>query len=221
MESLLDKIAHCVEEGKINRYSPYPPEMKDQDGADELTQLAVKQGISPDDILQNGFIRAMDKVGKKFSEHKIFVPQMLMSAKAMSVAMEHLKPFFQSGETERRGVFIIGTVTGDLHEIGKNLAAMMIEGSGWEVINLGKDVRKEKFVQAVHKHPDCVVGLSALLTTTMIHMADTIRALKEEFPQLRIIIGGAPVNQEFCDNAGADFYAADPQAAVVYLKQLS
>jgi methanogenic corrinoid protein MtbC1 len=221
MENLLERIAFCIEFGKINENSPYPLELKGQPGAYELTKLALQQGFSPDDILQQGFIEGMDRVGKKFSEHKVFVPQMLMSAKSMTTAMENLKPFFQSGEAKRKGVFVIGTVAGDLHEIGKNLAAMMIEGNGWEVIDLGNDVKTEKFIEAIHKYPSCTVGLSALLTTTMVNMEETTRELKKEFSAIKIIIGGAPINNNFCQMIGADFYASDPQMAVQYLKQLA
>lgn len=221
MENLLEKIAHCIEFGKINETAPYPPELKGQPGADEWTKQALQQGISPGDILQHGFITGMDRVGKKFSEHKVFVPQMLMSAKSMSTAMLHLKPFFQSGEAKRKGTFVIGTVAGDLHEIGKNLAAMMIAGGGWEVIDLGKDVKAEKFIEAVRQYPGCAVGLSALLTTTMVHMEETVRELKSEFSKLKILIGGAPVNKDFCRKIGADFYAPDPQQAVQYLKEFT
>ena len=221
MENLLEKIAYCIEFGKINEAAPYPPELKGQPGADELTKRALEQGISPDDILQHGFIKGMEKVGKKFSEHKIFVPQMLMSAKSMSTAMVHLKPFFQSGEARKKGTFIIGTVAGDLHEIGKNLAAMMIAGSGWEVIDLGKDVKADKFAETTRQHPGCAVGLSALLTTTMVNMEAIVKELRSEFPDLKILIGGAPLNTDFCVKIGADFYAPDPQEAVNYLKELT
>nr|HRC90466.1 cobalamin-dependent protein [Bacteroidales bacterium] len=152
-----------------------------------------------------------------FSRQEIFVPQMLMSAKAMSSAMEHLKPFFLSGETKRKGTFIIGTVTGDLHDIGKNLVAMMIEGAGWEVIDLGVDVSADKFQKAIEEHPDAVVGLSALLTTTMENMRKIVAEIKEKEPDRIILVGGAPVTMDFCRKIGADFYSPDPQGAVNYL----
>jgi methanogenic corrinoid protein MtbC1 len=163
----------------------------------------------------------MARVGEKFSRKEIYVPQMLMSAKAMNSAMAHLKPFFQSGETKRKGKFIVGTVAGDLHDIGKNLVAMMIEGGGWEVIDLGVDVGTEKFMNALDANPGAVVGLSALLTTTMENMKKTVSALKEKHSGVRILIGGAPVTQDYCDKIGADFYSPDPQGAVNYLKQLA
>jgi len=143
-----------------------------------------------------------------------------MSAKAMNSAMAHLKPFFQSGETKRKGKFIVGTVSGDLHDIGKNLVAMMIEGGGWEVIDLGVDVGTEKFMKALDENPGAVIGLSALLTTTMENMKKTVTAIKEKDAGAKILIGGAPVTQEYCDKIGADFYSPDPQGAVNYLKQL-
>ena len=170
MNEILNKLAKCVEYGKINKASPYPPNMKDQDGADELAGRALEEGVSPDEILENALIPAMANVGEKFSKKEIYVPQMLMSAKAMNSAMAHLKPFFQSGETKRKGKIIIGTVSGDLHDIGKNLVAMMIEGGGWEVIDLGVDVGAEKFMMALDENPDAIIGLSALLTTTMENM---------------------------------------------------
>jgi len=130
MNDILGKIALCVEFGKINKVSPYPPDMKDQDGADELAKRALDEGTKPDEILDKALVPAMAKVGDKFSRKEIYVPQMLMAAKAMNSAMVHLKPYFQSGETKRKGKFVIGTVSGDLHDIGKNLVAMMIEGGG-------------------------------------------------------------------------------------------
>jgi len=220
MNEILEKLAQCVEFGKINRTSPYPPTMKDQDGADELARYALEAGIKPDEILENALIPAMARVGDKFSRKEIYVPQMLMSAKAMNSAMAHLKPFFQSGETKRKGKFIVGTVSGDLHDIGKNLVAMMIEGGGWEVIDLGVDVGTEKFMKALDENPDAVIGLSALLTTTMENMKKIVAAIKEKNAASKILIGGAPVTQEYCDKIGADFYSPDPQGAVNYLKKL-
>jgi methanogenic corrinoid protein MtbC1 len=221
MENILEKLAYCVENGKINKTSPYPPNMKDQDGADELAKKALEAGIKPDEILENALIIAMAKVGDKFTRKEIYVPQMLMAAKAMNSAMAHLKPFFQSGETKRKGKFIIGTVSGDLHDIGKNLVAMMIEGGGWEVIDLGVDVGAEKFLHALDENPDAIVGLSALLTTTMENMKKIVSAIKEKHSTSKILVGGAPVTVEYCNKIGADFYSPDPQGAVNYLKQLA
>lgn len=217
---LLQKLVECVEFGKVNKAAPYPPTMKGQDGADELTKQALEIGIKPSEILNDALIVAMDKVGAKFSQKKIFVPQMLISAKAMNTAMEHLKPYFQSGEVKRKGKFIIGTVSGDLHDIGKNLVAMIVEGAGWEVIDLGVDVDASKFKIAIGENPDAVVGLSALLTTTMPNMQKIVGEIKAQYPNVKLIIGGAPVNDEFRSEIGADGYSPDPQSAVAYLNAL-
>ena len=221
MKEILEKLLEAVQLGKVDKKSPYPPQLKDQDGAYELAKNALEQGCKPDEILENALIPAMAIVGNKFSRHEIYVPQMLMSAEAMHGAMVHIKPYFQSGETKRKGKFIVGTVSGDLHDIGKNLVAMMIEGGGWEVIDLGVDVGAEKFLKALDEHPDAVIGLSALLTTTMENMKKTVSAIKEKHSDSKILIGGAPVTMEYCEKIGADFYSPDPQGAVNYLKQLA
>lgn len=220
MSEILEKIAHCIEFGKINKESPYPPDLKGQDGADEYTKAALDQGISANDILQKGMVPGMEKVGIKFKANKIFVPQVLMSAKAMSTAMEHLKPFFLSGAVMRKGKFVIGTVAGDLHDIGKNLVSMMIEGAGWEVIDLGVDVSIDRFIKAVEDHPGSILGLSAMLTTTMVNMETIVNTIKEKYPKQRIIIGGAPLNDDFRAEIGADFYSPDPQGAIEYINAL-
>jgi methanogenic corrinoid protein MtbC1 len=220
MNEILSKLAQCVEFGKIDKACPYPPNMKDQDGANELTKKALDNGIKPTEILENALIPAMAIVGNKFSRNEIYVPQMLMSAKAMHGAMVHIKPYFLSGETKRKGTFIIGTVSGDLHDIGKNLVSMMVEGGGWEVIDLGVDVGTEKFLKAIDENPGAIVGLSALLTTTMENMKKTVTAIKEKLSGSKILVGGAPVTKEYCEKIGADFYSPDPQGAVNYLKQL-
>lgn len=220
MNDLLIKLAQCVEFGKTDISSPYPPGMKGQEGADEIAKRALGEGINPNSILEDALIPAMAIVGNKFSRKEIYVPQMLMSAKAMASAMKHLKPFFQSGETKRRGKFIIGTVAGDLHDIGKNLVAMMIEGGGWEVIDLGVDVNTEKFLRALDANPEAAIGLSALLTTTMENMRKTVEAVREKYTGSKILVGGAPVTTEYCQRIGADFYSPDPQGAVNYLNRL-
>jgi len=145
MDELFKQIEKCIEFGKINKISPYPPDMKGQDGADELTKKAIDEGANAGDILSRALILGMERVGVKFRENKIFVPQVLMSAKAMGAGMAHLKPYFTSGAVKRKGTFIVGTVQGDLHDIGKNLVAMIAEGNGYEVIDLGTDVDAEKF----------------------------------------------------------------------------
>jgi 5-methyltetrahydrofolate--homocysteine methyltransferase len=194
--------------------------MRGQEGADELTKKALEMGIPPTDVLNKGLVVGMGKVGVKFRENKVFVPQVLMSAKAMSFGMAHLKPFFNDGSVVRKGKMVIGTVEGDLHDIGKNLVAMMVEGSGWEVIDLGTDVKPERFVEAVKANPGAVVGLSALLTTTMVNMEKIVKAVKEAVPGTIVAIGGAPVTQNFSDKIGADVYSPDPQGIIDYLKKI-
>jgi methanogenic corrinoid protein MtbC1 len=191
--------------------------MKGQGGADELTRQALDAGISPNDVLTKGLMVGMNVVGEKFRQKLIFVPDLLVAAKAMNAAMEHLKPFFKTDQVKHKGKFIIGTVKGDLHDIGKKLVAMMLEGAGWNIIDLGTDVSTDKFVKALQDHPGAAIGLSALLTTTMLNMEDTVREIKKISPTTKIIVGGAPLTQSFADKIGADAYSPDPQGAVEYL----
>jgi methanogenic corrinoid protein MtbC1 len=221
MDPVLAKLSEAVEAGKVDKNAPYPPQLKGENGADELAREALDKGVHPNDVLTEALVPAMDRVGQKFSENKIFVPQMLMSAKAMSAAMVHLKPFFQSGDVKTKGTFIIGTVKGDLHDIGKNLVAMMVEGGGWTIVDLGVDVNEEKFNRALEEHPGAFVGLSALLTTTMANMEEIVRKIKEVHPGTRILVGGAPLNDDFRAKIGADFYSPDPRGAVEYLKKFA
>lgn len=216
MSKLIDKISICIERGKVNRSSPYPPDLKDQDGTDELTKTALEEGEPPAEILE-ACNTGMQKIGDKFSKNEVFVPELLMAAKAMNAVMAHLKPHFQSGTIKKKGKFVLGTVAGDLHDIGKNLVSMVIEGNGWEVIDLGIDVKAEKFLTAVESNPGCIVGLSALLTTTMGNMAATVKSIKEKYPDTKVIVGGAPLNAQSAQDMGADSYAKDPQEAVSYL----
>ena len=221
MKAVLAKLGEAIEFGKVDKNSPYPPNMKGEDGADELAKEALDTGVAPTDILSEALVPAMDRVGQKFSENKIFVPQMLMSAKAMGAAMAHLKPFFQSGDVKTKGTFIIGTVKGDLHDIGKNLVAMMVEGGGWSIVDLGVDVNEDTFNQALAENPGAVVGLSALLTTTMANMEEIVTKIKETHPGTKVLVGGAPLNDDFRVKIGADFYSPDPRGAVEYLKELA
>ncbi len=221
MDDVLEKLTTCIELGKINKASPYPPALKGQDGADELCKLAIESGIKPEEVLNKGLIPGMSRIGEKFSQGKAFVPEMLISAKAMTAAMKHLKPFFSSGEIKRKGVFVVGTVMGDLHDIGKNIVAMTIEGAGWEVVDLGVDVRSEKYLEAIAKYPDCVVGMSALLTTTMANMESIVTEIKNKYPNKVILVGGAPLTADFCAKIGATFYSPDPHGAVRFLNTLN
>ncbi len=220
MENYKEQIAILIEKGKINKTSPFPPDLKGQDGADEITAAALKNGVDPGDILA-GCMIGMNNIGEKFSQNKVFVPELLMAAKAMTLAMAHLEPFFSSGEVKRKGVFIVGTVAGDLHDIGKNLVAMVVKGAGWEIVDMGVDVSTAKFVEAAKAHPGSVVGLSALLTTTMVNMENTVKAVKEADATAKVIVGGAPLTQEFANKIGADGYSSDPQGAVNYLNSLN
>ncbi|MDD4644926.1 MAG: cobalamin-dependent protein [Bacteroidales bacterium] len=221
MEEILEKLKESVELGKVDLKSPYPPQLRGMDGAAEITVKALAAGVGPKQILENALVPAMSFVGKLFSENKIFVPQMLMSAKAMSASMIQLKPFFTSGEIKTKGTFIIGTVKGDLHDIGKNLVAMMVEGAGWTVVDLGVDVPSTRYLEAVRNNPGAVVGLSALLTTTMMNMSEIVADIKTQTPGTIVSIGGAPVNHDFCKKIGADFYSADPHGLVEYLNKLA
>lgn len=220
MDTLLEQIANCVERGKINAKSPFPPDMKGQDGADELARKALDSGISPQDVLSKGLMVGMMRIGEKFRDKRIFVPDVLIAAKAMSAAMEHLKPHFKSAAVRHKGIMVMGTVVGDLHDIGKKLVGMVVGGAGWEVVDLGTDVSPEKFIKAIEEHPNCVVGLSSLLTTTMMNMERTVRQIKAAYPETKIIVGGAPLTQSFADQIGADAYSPDPQGAVEFLNRM-
>ena len=218
MQEVIDKLATCVAKGKISKSFWYPPDMKDQDGADEIAAEALKNGIPPSALL-DGCMAGMERVGKEFGEGTAFVTNLLVSAEAMNAVLKHIKPFLESGEVKRKGQFIIGTVTGDMHDIGKNLVSMIIKGGGFEVIDLGVDVSTKKFLDAIAQHPGCFVGLSALLTTTKPNMESSVKAIKTAYPGTKILIGGAPITQDFCARIGADFYSPNPQDAVEYLNK--
>ena len=221
MTQILDQIALCIERGKINAASPHPPDMKGQDGADELAKKALTEGMTAQDVLSGGLMVGMGRVGEKFRDRKIFVPDVLMAAKAMSAAMEHLKPYFRNDQVKRKGTVILGTVKGDLHDIGKKLVAMVVEGAGWEVVDLGIDVPPEKFIAAIEQRPGSVIGMSALLTTTMLNMEEAIKAIHAASPSTKVIVGGAPLTKDFADKIGADAYSPDPQGAVEFLNTLA
>ena len=219
MTELLNSIAKMVELGKINKDMPFPPGLKGKDGASELTLKALKNGIDPKDILNNGLMPGMSRIGEKFARGEAFIPNMLIAAKAMDAAMEHIRPYFSGGEIPTRGTMILGTVKGDLHDIGKNLVKMIMTGGGWNVIDLGTDVEYKKFVNAVNDHEGSVVGISALLTTTMLNMELVAKELHLIRPKTRIFIGGAPVSQSFSDEIGADGYFRDPYSLVRHLNE--
>ena len=220
MNELVKRIGQCVERGKINKISPYPNDMKGMDGADELTRQALEEAVGPDVILRE-CNDGMQRIGERFSRNEVFVPELLMAAKAMHAVMAHLEPFFKSGTVKVKGIFVLGTVAGDLHDIGKNLVRMVVEGNGWEVVDLGVDVKPAKFLEAVKNSPKCIVGLSTLLTTTMVNMSKTVQEIKTQFPATKIIVGGAPLTMDAALTMGADGYSHDPQGAVVFLDNIS
>lgn len=217
MNELVEKISFCIERGKVNKDAAYPKDMNGQDGCDELTTQALENGATPGEILK-ACNDGMQRIGEKFGRCEAFVPELMMSAKAMNAVMAHLKPHFQSGNIKPKGKFIIGTVAGDLHDIGKNLVCMVAEGSGWEILDLGVDVKTDKFIEKIKENPGAPVGLSALLTTTMTNMSNTVAEIKKQFPETKVIVGGAPLTLDKADAMGADGYASDPQSAVTLLE---
>ena len=214
---ILERIAICVEKGKVNLQSLHPPDMKNQEGADELVWLALKEEIPPAEILGKGLVVGMGQVGEKFQRNEIYLPDVLIAARAMTAGMEHLKPYFLSGDIQHRGRIVMGTVAGDLHDIGKKIVAMIFEGGGWEVIDCGVDVSAESFIEAIDRYSPQAVGLSALLTTTMVSMEQITNEIKFVHPGVLVVIGGAPVTTEFAKRIGADMYSPDPQDALELL----
>lgn len=183
-------------------------------------QAALDAGASPQDIIYNEMIPAMEAIGADFGAGKVFVPNLLLAARAMKGALELLKPLMTSGQASALGTVVIGTVKGDLHDIGKNLVASMLEGCGFEVFNLGIDVPKEKFVAAVTEHNADILCLSALLTTTMGYMKDVIDAVRAGGLSVKIMVGGAPVSAEYAAQVGADGFSANANEAVLLAKSL-
>jgi methanogenic corrinoid protein MtbC1 len=220
-QELLETLGTCVERGKVNAKAPFPPDLKGQDGADEITALALGAGATPQEVLTQALMVGMNRVGEKFRDKKIFVPDLLMAARAMNASMVHLKPFFKNETVKLRGTIVLGTVSGDLHDIGKKLVGMIFEGAGWKIVDLGTDVPTQKFLDAIREYPDCLVGMSALLTTTMASMEESVKEVKREFPGTKVLVGGAPLTHEFAQRIGADFYSPDPQGAVEYLNTIS
>lgn len=188
----------------------------------EETQKALDAGSSVGDILDNGLIAAMDEVGERFSKGVIFVPQMLRSAKTMQESMKLIKPLFQASDVTPKGKVVIGTVKGDLHDIGKNLVSMMMEGAGFAITDLGVDVPPEKFAEKAKEAEADIVAISALLSTTMPMMPQTIKALAEAGlrDKVKVMIGGAPVTEDYAREIKADSYASDAGSAVIAAKRL-
>jgi 5-methyltetrahydrofolate--homocysteine methyltransferase len=194
-----------------------------KDQAETLTKDAIEQGTAPDEILNKGLVAGMNIVGQKFKANEFYVPEVLIAARAMKACMEHLRPVLAETGAEPVARVAIGTVKGDLHDIGKNLVAMMLEGAGFEIVDLGVDVKPEKFIETVQSKNTQIVALSALLTTTMPAMKDTIAAIDAAGlrDKVRIMIGGAPVTQHFADEIGADGYSPDAASAVDTAKTLA
>jgi 5-methyltetrahydrofolate--homocysteine methyltransferase len=192
----------------------------DADEAARLVQEHLDEGAEALDILDNGLIAAMDEVGARFSAGDLFIPEMLIAAEAMQAGLSLLKPLLVSEDATGRGIVIIGAVKGDLHDIGKNLVALMLEGAGFTVIDLGADVAPEAFVEAAAAHNADIVGMSALLVTTMPQMTRTIEKIRAAGLDARAMIGGAPVTQAYADEIKADGYASDAPGAVALCKSM-
>ncbi len=209
MTEQLIPIIDAVVTGKMDQVAPE-------------VEKALAAGLSPEVIMNQGLIAAMTEVGARFESGDFYVPEMLVSARAMESGLAVLKPLLLSAEVKAAGLAIAGTVQGDLHDIGKNLVAMMLRGGGFDVIDLGTDVSPAAFVEAAKEHQPDLIAMSALLTTTMMSMKSTIAALEEAGirDQVKVIIGGAPVTPEFADQIGADGFAPDAHAAVTLSNQL-
>ncbi|MHC4354979.1 MAG: corrinoid protein [Planctomycetota bacterium] len=192
----------------------------DQNTSVEITKAALAEGMAAKSVLDEGLIAGMDVIGARFKKNEVYIPEVLIAARAMKMAMEFLEPELVKAGVEPVGKFLIGTVQGDLHDIGKNLVAMMLKGAGFEVVDLGVDVDPDKFVEQVKAANAHVVGMSALLTTTMPGMEKTLKALRDADVSAKIIVGGAPVTQDYADRIGADGYAADAASAVDVAKSL-
>ena len=210
MSESIEKLFKAITEG-------------DEEGAIELTQAALDGGISAAVILNDGLIAAMDEVGRVFQCGEVFVPEMLISARAIQSALGILRPHLLESDEKPNGKMVVGTVRGDLHDIGKNLVAMMVEGAGFEIIDLGTDVPPEKFVEAIRESGASLVGLSALLTTTLPRMEDTIKAIVDAGlrDSVKIMIGGAPTTPSLAEQIGADGHASDASRAAALAKMLA
>ncbi len=194
----------------------------DAGSVEGLTEKALSQGISAAEILNKGLVKGMGIISEKFKNNEIFIPEVLISAKSMKSGMEILNPFLAKAEIKFQGKVIIGTVKGDLHDIGKNIVAMLLQGAGFEVVDLGADVSKEKFLEFAQKENPDILGMSALLTTTMVYMKDIIDAVRDAGlkKDIKFIIGGAPVTQSYAEAINADGYAPDAASAVDLSKRI-
>ncbi len=190
------------------------------DKVKDLTQKALDAGEAPEKILKGGLIPAMDRIGERFRNNDIFIPEVLIAARAMHAGLGVLKPALAKSSSSAAAKVVIGTVKGDLHDIGKNLVGMMLEGAGFEVVDLGIDVAPEKFIQGAKENGAKIIGMSALLTTTMMQMKATVEKIKSDGLAIKTVIGGAPVTAEFAKQIGADGYAPDAASAVSKIKEI-
>jgi 5-methyltetrahydrofolate--homocysteine methyltransferase len=188
--------------------------------AEQLTKRLLDEGTPPERILENGLLPGMDVVGRRFRENQIFLPQVLVSARAMKTSMKILEPLLAAAKAQSKGTVLIGTVKGDVHDIGKNLVSILLQGAGFQVIDIGVDCSPSKFSDAIRKHKPDVIALSALLTTTMLSMKTIIETMRSEGITLPIMVGGAPVNQKFAESIGATAYARNASEAVDIVKRL-
>jgi len=218
--SIIDEIKENVIRGHIDVSAKYPPDLKDKPGVKDLVEKAVNEQTEVSKILKEGLIAGMAVVGKKFSEGEYFVPDMLLSAQAMKAGMQILEPLLKGEETKKIGTVILGTVKGDMHDIGKNLVRMMLEGGGFEVIDLGINTPPEKFVEKAKDYPEAVIGMSALLTTTMENMRISIKMLRDSGLNNKVMIGGAATSQKFADDIKADGFTRDAAQSVQLVKKL-
>lgn len=192
----------------------------DEDKAKELTQKFLSEGKSADEILKGGLVAGMDVVGQRFKEYEMYLPEVIMSATAMKTSMELLKPHLSKSEASSMGTVLIATVEGDVHDIGKNLVSMMLGGAGFRVMDLGVDVQVEKLIEVAEKENGDVIGLSALLTTTMLALEPSIKMVKDKISSMKVMVGGSPLTQEFADKIGADGFAPDALRAINLTKKL-
>jgi 5-methyltetrahydrofolate--homocysteine methyltransferase len=188
-----------------------------RDAVEPLIRQALSEGLNPEEIMDHILIPAMDVVGEQFSRNEIFLPEMMIAARAMNIGLDILRPMLIAKGVSSRGKVIIGTVKGDIHDVGKNIVSMVLQGAGYEVMDLGIDVPTEKFVEAINQYQPKFVLMSALITLTMSMMEDTIKALKKAGvrDKVKVGVGGAPLTQSFADRIGADFYGKDARAAVI------
>ena len=193
-----------------------------RDAVEPLIRQALSEGLNPEEIMNHIFIPAMDVVGEQFSRNEIFLPEMMIAARAMNIGLDILRPMLIAKGVSSRGKVIIGTVKGDIHDVGKNIVSMILQGAGYEVMDLGIDVPPEKFIDAINQYQPKFVLMSALITLTMSMMEDTIKALKKAGvrDKVKVGVGGAPLTQSFADRIGADFYGKDARAAVIKCNEL-